>query len=70
MLEPLGIIKGKPFAPDARQTKILNEGAALGELMTRNLQINKRHTELLAGYALVQQYRFYHTPDNGYKSGT
>jgi hypothetical protein len=45
MLEPLGIVKGKPFSPDARQTKILNEGAALGELMTRNLQINKRHTQ-------------------------
>ena len=45
MLEPLGIVKGKPFSPDARQTKILKEGVALGELMTRNLQINPRYTE-------------------------
>jgi hypothetical protein len=45
MIKPLGIEKGKPFAPDARQTKILMEGAALGELMARNLQINPRFTE-------------------------
>ncbi|EKB50951.1 DUF1254 domain-containing protein [Cecembia lonarensis] len=45
MIEPLGIVKGKPFNPDARQTKILMEGAALGELMARNLQINPRFTE-------------------------
>jgi hypothetical protein len=45
MLKPLGIVKGEPFAPDARQTKILIEGAALGELMARNLQINPRFTE-------------------------
>ena len=30
MLEPLGIEKGKPFAPDARQKRILEEGALLG----------------------------------------
>jgi hypothetical protein len=45
MLEPLGIEKGKSFAPDERQTKILKEGAALGELMTRNLQTNPRYAE-------------------------
>jgi len=42
MLEPLGIKKGEPFNPDVRQTKILIEGAAMGELMTRNLQVNPR----------------------------
>lgn len=42
MLEPLGIKKGKTFNPDERQTKILVEGAAMGELMTRNLQVNPR----------------------------
>lgn len=42
MLEPLGIVKGKAFNPDERQTKILVKGAAMGELMTRNLQINPR----------------------------
>ena len=29
MLKPLGIEKGKPFQPDARQTTILEEAAAL-----------------------------------------
>jgi hypothetical protein len=42
MLLPLGIAKGKPFAPDARQQRILMEGAAMGELMTRNLAVNPR----------------------------
>ena len=46
MLAPLGIVKGQEFAPDARQQKILLEGAALGELMTRNLQINPRYTDV------------------------
>jgi len=45
MLEPLGIVKGKDFNPDERQTKILLEGVALGELMLRNLQINPRFAE-------------------------
>jgi hypothetical protein len=45
MIKPLGIEKGKPFAPDARQTKILMEGAALGELMARNLATNPRFME-------------------------
>lgn len=45
MIEPLGIRKGEPFNPDDRQKKILLEGAALGELMMRNIQINPRYTE-------------------------
>jgi hypothetical protein len=45
MLEPLGIAKGKPFQPDTRQKEILLKGAAMGELMTRNLQVNPRYTE-------------------------
>ena len=44
-LEPLGIVKGEPFQPDARQTRILKEGAAMGELMLRNMQTNPRFTE-------------------------
>jgi len=35
MLVPLGIEKGKPFNPDARQKKILIEAANVGELMAR-----------------------------------
>jgi hypothetical protein len=45
LIKPLGIVKGKPFAPDARQTKILTEGAALGELMARNLATKPRFME-------------------------
>jgi hypothetical protein len=45
MLLPLGIEKGKPFQPDARQKSILLKGAAMGELMTRNLQVNPRFAE-------------------------
>jgi hypothetical protein len=45
MLEPLGIAKGKTFAPDERQQAILLKGATMGELMTRNLQVNPRYTE-------------------------
>lgn len=44
LLEPLGIVKGQPFAPNERQTRLLQQGAALGELMTRNLQINPRYS--------------------------
>ncbi|WP_424928830.1 DUF1214 domain-containing protein [Amaricoccus tamworthensis] len=46
MLAPLGIVKGEEFAPTERQTQILKEGAALGELMTRNLQVNPRYTDV------------------------
>jgi hypothetical protein len=45
MLEPLGLAKGKPFQPDDRLQAILLKGAAMGELMARNLQINPRYTE-------------------------
>jgi hypothetical protein len=43
MLEPLGFVKGQAFSPDERQARILKEGATLGELMARNLQINPRY---------------------------
>jgi hypothetical protein len=45
MLLPLGIAKGKAFDPDERQQTILLKGAAMGELMARNLQVNPRYTE-------------------------
>ena len=37
MLKPLGIEKGKPFEPDARQTAILEDAATLGDAMARNV---------------------------------
>ena len=42
LIKPLGIAKGKPFDPDERQQQILLKGAAMGELMNRNLQVNPR----------------------------
>jgi hypothetical protein len=44
MLQPLGIEKGKPFNPDARQKAILIEGANMGELMSRAMGYAKRFT--------------------------
>ncbi|CCV14361.1 DUF1254 domain-containing protein [Mesorhizobium sp. STM 4661] len=40
MLKPLGIEKGKPFQPDARQTTILVDAAKVGHAMARNLLFN------------------------------
>ena len=45
MLEPLGIAKGKSFSPSERQKTLMLKGGAMGELMTRNLQITPRYTE-------------------------
>jgi hypothetical protein len=47
MLRPLGIEKGKPFHPDARQTKILTEGAFVGESMAKALAFNARVPDAL-----------------------
>ncbi|WED23430.1 DUF1214 domain-containing protein [Vibrio sp. JC009] len=41
MLRPLGIEKGKPFKPNARQTRLLKEGALVGEIMTKNIDFSK-----------------------------
>ncbi|WP_088889647.1 DUF1254 domain-containing protein [Leptolyngbya ohadii] len=45
MLKSLGIEKGKPFQPDARQQKILEQGAIVGEAMARSLTYAKRQPE-------------------------
>lgn len=42
MLVPLGIEKGKPFRPDARQTKILTQAVEVGELTARANSYAKR----------------------------
>jgi hypothetical protein len=42
MIKPLGIEKGKPFAPDERQKRILEEGARLGHAMSQNLSFASR----------------------------
>ena len=42
MLKPLGIEKGKPFAPDARQKKILTDAAEVGFRMAQTLSMAPR----------------------------
>jgi hypothetical protein len=42
MLKPLGIENGKPFAPTARQKKILTDAAQMGELMAKANTYTKR----------------------------
>ena len=45
MIKPLGIEKGKPFRPGARQAKILEQAAVVGEAMARCLSYAKRQPE-------------------------
>jgi hypothetical protein len=42
MLRPLGMEKGKPFKPDARQTKILSDGALVAEAMAKANSADRR----------------------------
>ena len=42
MLKPLGIEKGKPVKPDARQTEILTQAAFVGEGMAETITFAKR----------------------------
>lgn len=42
MLRPLGIEKGRPFEPDARQAAVLAEGAFVGEVMAKANSFDKR----------------------------
>jgi len=42
MLRPLGLEKGKPFKPDAGQTKILTEAALVGEAMAKANSADRR----------------------------
>ena len=42
MLRPLGLQKGKPFKPDARQQKILTDGALVGEAMAKANSADRR----------------------------
>jgi hypothetical protein len=42
MLRPLGLQKGQPFRPDARQQKILTDGALVGEAMAKANSADRR----------------------------
>jgi hypothetical protein len=56
MLKSLGIEKGKPFKADPRQTKLLTDGAAIGELMAKANDFEKHF--LAAHYADARQWEF------------
>jgi hypothetical protein len=45
LLRRVGIEKGKPFKPDARQKKLLEEAAFVGEAMAKANDLAKRDTE-------------------------
>ena len=45
MLAPLGIEKGKPFEPDARQRRILEEAVVVGEAMAMANGFETRHPD-------------------------
>jgi hypothetical protein len=45
MLKPLGIEKGQPFKPDARQQAILEDAAVLGDAMARNVMFENSQRE-------------------------
>jgi hypothetical protein len=45
MLAPLGIEKGKPFNPDARQRGLLTEAALVGNAMAKSLSYASRNPE-------------------------
>lgn len=49
MLKPLGIEKGKPFKPDARQRKLLTDAAVVGFRMAQTISMSPRF-ENAAGY--------------------
>lgn len=46
----IGIVKGKPFAPDARMKKILTNAAAVADATARTLNMNPRESEGFAYY--------------------
>jgi hypothetical protein len=46
MLRPLGLEKGKPFKPDARQKKILMEAAIVGEAMAKANSADRRFADV------------------------
>ncbi|MCP9773856.1 DUF1254 domain-containing protein [Synechococcus sp. Tobar12-5m-g] len=56
MLMPLGIEKGKPFEPDERQSRLLTDGALVGEAMAKANDFEKRLKE--AQYAEGTHWHF------------
>lgn len=68
MLKPLGIEKGKPFTPDPRQKKLLEDGAAVGELMGQSLAFANR--DPAARYRPDSRWEYLFTFDPGQDVGS
>jgi hypothetical protein len=64
MLKPLGIEKGQPFKPDARQQAILEDAAVLGDAMARNVMYenSQRETGVTAFAGTQWDWVFYVKP--------
>jgi hypothetical protein len=64
MLKPLGIEKGQPFEPDARQRAILEDAAVLGDAMARNVMYegSQRETGVTAFPDTQWEWVFYVKP--------
>ena len=64
MLKPLGIEKGQPFKPDARQQGILEDAAVLGDAMARNVMYenSRRETGVTAFAGTQWDWVFYVKP--------
>ncbi len=64
MLKPLGIEKGQPFEPDARQRAMLEDAAVLGDAMARNVMYegSQRETGVTAFPGTHWDWVFYVKP--------
>ena len=56
-LAAIGIVKGKPFNPDARMQKILGDAAAIANATSRAIVLNPRESE-----------DFYYYPGSGWQN--
>jgi hypothetical protein len=67
MLKPLGIEKGKAFKPDARQRKILEEAAQMGDAMGRVMLFDgpDRFRQVGEGLGLTWNTQCHFVPGNG-----
>jgi hypothetical protein len=65
MLKPLGIEKGQPFEPDAREQAILENAAVLGDAMARNVmyKVASRETGVTAFPGTQWDWVFYVKPE-------
>ena len=68
MLLPLGLEKGKPFNPDARQRKILTQAAELGFLMAQTISMAPRSANAAAYHGTHWEWVLTLSPDQEAKN--